>query len=65
MNLVTTSKNLTELFTEIQLAQFYKLFSLKIYKNDDIVFGPYSNKNKIVLILEGNLINVLIYIIIV
>jgi CRP-like cAMP-binding protein len=62
LNDVMNSKFMSETFTESQLQDLLKVFKLKIYKSDDIVYNFNNKQNKkILIIIEGNLINVNIF----
>jgi cGMP-dependent protein kinase len=59
MNHVTSSNFMSETFTESQLNDMFKVFNLKIYKSDDIVYINNNKQNKkLLIIIEGNLANV-------
>jgi CRP-like cAMP-binding protein len=58
-NHMSTCKFISEIFTEPQISDIYKLFKLKIYKGEDIVYSrDIQNNKKIIIVLEGNIINV-------
>ncbi len=58
LNNMTNSKFISELFTESQLNDLFKVFKFKLYKNDEIVYSNNNQTNKkILIIIEGNLIN--------
>jgi CRP-like cAMP-binding protein len=59
MNHITNNKFFSDLFIESQFHNLYKLFELKSYKQNDVVYPQEQNKNKkIVLVIEGNIVNV-------
>jgi CRP-like cAMP-binding protein len=59
LNHVTNSQFMSDTFTESQLNDLFKFFKLKIYKSDDIVYNINNKQNKkILIIIEGNLVNV-------
>jgi cGMP-dependent protein kinase len=49
----------SDLFMESQLEKFFKIFNFKIYKNNDVVYLKEQKLNKkVIIIIEGNLVNV-------
>ena len=52
----------SEIFTESQIEQIYEKFVLKKYKNKDVIFEAGIKSRKILLLIEGNIINVKIMI---
>jgi CRP-like cAMP-binding protein len=59
-NHMSQCKFITELFTEQQISDIFKLFKLKIYKNEEVVYTSDIRINKkILIVLEGNIINVI------
>lgn len=59
MNHVTNSKFMSDIFTEKQLMDLFQFFKIKIYNNDEIVYtNDHQLNKKILIIIEGNLINV-------
>jgi signal-transduction protein with cAMP-binding, CBS, and nucleotidyltransferase domain len=55
---MSSSKFIADLFTETQINDLFKVFKLKIYKNDEVIISSNHQTNKKILILiEGNLIN--------
>jgi cGMP-dependent protein kinase len=62
MNHMTNNTFFSEMFIESQLQNLYKSFSLRSYKQNEVIFEKDASKNKkIVIILEGNLVNVYTY----
>ncbi len=58
LNNMSTSKFITDLFTETQINDIFKVFKLKIYKYDEVVItNNHLTNKKILIIVEGNLIN--------
>jgi cGMP-dependent protein kinase len=57
-NNMSSSKFIADLFTETQLTDLFKIFKLKIYKDDEIIISnSHLTNKKILIIIEGNLIN--------
>jgi cGMP-dependent protein kinase len=58
---VTNNAFLTDMTIESQLPNLYKNFTLNVYKTNEVVFVPdYTKNKKIVIVIEGNIINVTI-----
>jgi cGMP-dependent protein kinase len=59
MNQMVNSSFFSEMFIESQLQSLYKSFSLKSYNQNEVVFPTQAAQNKkVVIIIEGNIINV-------
>jgi cGMP-dependent protein kinase len=62
LNIMTNNSFFSEMFIESQLINLYKSFVLKSYKQNQIVFPKEAQNNKkIIIIIEGNIINVKFY----
>jgi cGMP-dependent protein kinase len=58
---MTNNAFFSNLFIESQLYSLYKSFSLKCYRQNEVVFVKEAAKNKkVAIVLEGNIVNVLL-----
>lgn len=56
---VQRNKFFSEIFSESQFEKMFELFQLKIYKNQEVIYEENSKNKKIVLLVEGNIMNVI------
>lgn len=52
------NKFFSEIFNESQFEKMFDYFELKIYKNQDVIYQSNLKNRKIVILIEGNIINV-------
>jgi len=55
---IKTNKFFSEIFNESQFEKMFDLFELNIYKNQEIIYQANSKTKKIVILIEGNIVNV-------
>jgi len=59
---IKTNNFFSEIFNEGQLEKMFDLFELKVYKNHEIIYQPNNKFKKIVILIEGNIVNVFFFI---
>ena len=58
------NKFFSEIFNESQFERMFEYFELRIYKNQEVIYQSGIKNRKIVILIEGNIINVIYFIII-
>jgi signal-transduction protein with cAMP-binding, CBS, and nucleotidyltransferase domain len=52
------NKFFSEIFNETQFERMFEYFELRIYKNKDVIYQKEVKNRKILILIEGNIINV-------
>jgi cGMP-dependent protein kinase len=55
---ILSSKFFSEIFSENVLEKMFELFKINVYKNEDVIYKKDDKRKKILILIEGNMVNV-------